>query len=88
MSEKSVKNANKGKNKKQNSNGEPIVMDFGSRKISNQNFSKMMAIPKPALSNLCQEEVEEVNVQLVQQNGERYLKLTPICSTKQTEVKK
>lgn len=68
-------------------NVEPVVTDFGTRKISNQNFSKMIAIPKMALSNLCSEEVEVVNVQLVQQDGERFLKLSPICKTKGGETK-
>jgi len=65
---------------------EPVIMDFGTRKISNQNFSKMIAIPKTALTNCSPQEVARVNVKLVQDNGEKYIKLTPICQT-QKEVK-
>lgn len=81
MSSKNNGEKNAGKNNP-NSNVEPVVTDFGMRAISTQNFSKMVALPKTALSNCCSEDADEVNVQLVQQNGERFLKLTPICSTK------
>lgn len=56
---------------------EPLVMDFGTRTISDQNFSKMVALPKTALTNCGNP--EKVNVKLVQQDGEKFLKLTPIA---------
>ena len=60
-------------------NSEPAVIDFGNRKISNQNFSKMIAIPKDALRNCGDGKAMSVNVKLVQQNGEKYIKLVPKC---------
>jgi len=68
----SVKNARN----KANSNSEPMVTDFGNRTISSQNFSKIVALPKIALTN-CGIEATSVNVKLVQDKGERYIKLTP-----------
>ena len=59
----------------------PTETDFGTRAISNQNFSKMVAIPKQALANCCQGKAERVNVKLVQNGKEKFLKLTPICSS-------
>ena len=63
----------------QSNNSEPAVIDFGSRKISNQNFSKMIAIPKDALRNCGNGKAMSVDVKLVQQNGEKYIKLVPKC---------
>ena len=71
------------KNKKLDSNS-PMVTDFGNRTISTQNFSKIVALPKTALIN-CGVKYPKVNVKLVQDNGERYIKLTPICQTKGEE---
>lgn len=65
----------------------PVVMNFGTRKISDQNFSKMIALPKTALANCSPEEIARVNVQLVQDNGEKYIKLTPVCQTEQEKEK-
>jgi hypothetical protein len=56
----------------------PMVIDFGTRTISTQNFSKIVALPKTALTN-CGKECTKVNVKLVQQDGEKFLKLTPIA---------
>ena len=64
-------------------NVEPVVTDFGTRKISNQNFSKMIAIPKDALRNCGNGKAMSVNVKLVQQNGEKFIKLIPICEAKE-----
>ncbi len=75
--------------KPKENNSEQTVIDFGTRKVSNQNFSKMIALPKTALANCgCNlDEDLKVNVQLVQNNGERFIKLTPVCNT-QTENQK
>ena len=64
-----------------NSNSESMVTDFGNRTISSQNFSKIVTLPKTALIN-CGIEATMVNVKLVQQDGEKFIKLTPICKTK------
>ena len=56
---------------------EPVVIDFGTRKISRQNFSRIVALPKMALQNRGKE-ITEVNVKLVQFKGERLIQLTPI----------
>ena len=58
-----------------------IETDFGTRAISNQNFSKIVAIPKQALANCCQGKAERVNIKLVQNEKERFLKLTPVCTS-------
>ena len=52
------------------------TIDFGSRKICNQNKSKVIAIPKLALANL-NSSSSKVKVELVQERGKRFLKLTP-----------
>ena len=65
------------------SNHESLVTDFGTRTISTQNFSRIVALPKTALIN-CGIESTKVNVKLVQQDGEKFLKLTPIAE-KETE---
>ena len=59
----------------------PMVTDFGNRTISSQNFSKIVALPKTALIN-CGIESKMVNVKLVRQDGEKFLKLTPIAEKK------
>jgi len=58
-----------------------LITDFGIRKINKQNFSKTVVLPKTALKN-CSVTAEEVNIQLVQNNKEKYLKLTPIPKRK------
>lgn len=63
-------------NNAQNGN-KPMVTDFGTRTIHNQNFSKMVALPKTALENLG-ENITEVDVSLVQENGIKYIKLVPV----------
>ena len=54
---------------------QPVITDFGNRKVSQQNFSKIVALPKTALTNCGIESL--VNVQLVQTTKERFLKLSP-----------
>ncbi len=55
---------------------EPVVTDFGIRKVSQQNFSKIVALPKIALDNCGI--TSHVNVKLVQSNGEKFLTLSPV----------
>ena len=59
-------------------NQEQNVIDFGDRAVSNQNFSKMVALPKTALKNCSTKDVNRVNIKLVQEKGEKFLKLTPV----------
>jgi len=53
-----------------------LEIDFGNRTISDQNFSRIVALPKTALMN-CGNPVK-VNVMLVQEGDTKYIKLTPI----------
>jgi len=58
------------------SNTKELITDFGERSVHDQNFSKIVALPKVALANCG--DVSRVNVKLVQENGIKYLKLTPV----------
>ena len=73
--------------KNANSNSEPIVTEYGTRKISNCNFSKLVALPKNALLNCGGEDLKQVDVKLVQDKGERYIKLTPLSEKEKGEEK-
>ena len=57
------------------SNAKSVVIDFGTRAISDQNFSRIIALPKQALANLGKG-VERVNVALVQENDAKFIRLT------------
>lgn len=57
-----------------------LITDFGERSVHEQNFSKVVALPKVALANCG--DTSHVNVKLVQENGEKYLKLTPVQKEK------
>lgn len=67
-------------NKSTNPNGNPsqMVTDFGIRAIGNLRFSKMILLPKTALYNCGIENPNKVNVQLVQNGTERYIKVVPV----------
>jgi len=54
---------------------EQIETDFGQRQVSHQNFSRIVALPKIALQNCGIK--SQVSVTLVQQNGEKFLKISP-----------
>lgn len=64
------------KNTTKNSGFQQVITDFGTRKISSQNFSKVIALPKIALDNLGTT-VTNLRVELVQKGNERFLKLSP-----------
>lgn len=68
--------------KKQSKINTPMVTDFGIRKISNQNFSKVIAIPKTALANCGSSRTSKLRVELVQEKGQRFIKLTPVTGGK------
>ena len=56
--------------------------DFGDRKVSHINQSRMIALPKMALQNACGTSDDlTMTVSLVQKGKEKFLKLTPICKT-------
>jgi hypothetical protein len=75
-----VQTHNKGRNARNQTESEiSVVTDFGSRAVCNQNYSRVVALPKQALSN-CGKDVQHVNVQLVQAGTMRYLKLTPVVA--------
>ncbi len=59
------------------------ITDFGNRQLNKQNFSRTVVLPKTALKNCgCNlDEDCEVNVSLVQNNDERFLKITPVSPT-------
>ena len=67
-----------------------VITDFGERKVNTQNFSKTVVLPKTALINCgCNlDEDLKVDVQLVQQGDEKFLKLVPVCETQAKKEKK
>ena len=69
---------------KQISDPEPTIADFGIRKISDQNFSKIIALPKTAL--LTCGNPRKVNVKLVEINGKKCIMLTPVPKTSEEEI--
>ncbi len=67
--------------KKTNNNAETIT-DFGDRQLNIQNFSRTVVLPKTALKNCgcdLNDKNIKVNVSLVQNNDERFIKVVPIC---------
>lgn len=64
---------------KRHNDAKPIVTDFGRRSVCDQNYSKVIALPKQALIN-CGMDIRKVNVELVQAGTEKYLKLTPVTA--------
>jgi len=58
-----------------------LETDFGTRKVSHVNQSRMVAIPKMALKNVCGTTDDlTVKVSIVQKGKERFLKLVPFCN--------
>ena len=55
-----------------------IKVDFGIRKLSNRPFTATVSIPKQALKNCSNSYFEKVSIELIIENGEKYLKLTPV----------
>jgi len=70
-----VKNGRKSAKKNSKVNTNAMTTDFGERKIVGQNFSKMVSLPKTALANLGR--TSTMKVELVQERGEKFLKLSP-----------
>ena len=56
----------------------PFIIDFGERTLNKMNFSKTICLPKQALKNLELDEGDSLKVELVQDEDEKFLKLTPV----------
>jgi len=56
----------------------PFIIDFGERTLNKMNFSRTICLPKQALKNLDLEEGDSLKVELIQDEDERFLKLTPV----------
>ena len=55
-----------------------FIIDFGNRILNKMNFSKTICLPKQALKNLGVIEGDSLKVELVQDEDETFLKLTPV----------
>jgi hypothetical protein len=74
-----VKSLRKSKPKEES---EIFETDFGDRKVSHINQSRMIALPKMALQNACgTTDGLTMSISLVQKGKEKFLKLVPICNT-------
>ena len=60
-------------NMKSTSTSKQTLIDFGTRKVSTQNYSHIICLPSVALKTLGNP--EELGIQLVQQEGHQYIKL-------------
>lgn len=70
--------------KTQNQKGdESMETDFGTRNLHKMRFSKAVIIPKIALTNCGHIEANMVHVRLIQEKGQRYLRLDPIYKPKE-----
>jgi len=60
------------------------IIDFGDRQLNRQNMSRTVVLPRTALENAgfdLDEEDERVNVSLVQNDDESFIKISPIIET-------
>ena len=55
-----------------------FIIDFGNRILNKMNFSKTICLPRQALKNLGVIEGDSLKVELVQDEDETFLKLTPV----------
>jgi len=62
-----------------------FIIDFGNRILNKMNFSKTICLPKQALKNLDLEEGDSLKVELVQDEDEKFLKLTPVIVVDEEE---
>lgn len=63
-------------------NGKKLVIDFGDRKLYNHQFTTVISLPRQALKNCTSSRFEKINVRLILEDGEKYLKLTPVLELK------
>ncbi len=62
-----------------------IIIDFGDRQLNRQNKSRTVVLPKTALKNAgfdLDEEDERVNISLVEHDGEKFIKISPVIEEK------
>ena len=62
-----------------------FIIDFGDRILNKMNFSKTICLPKQALKNLGVIEGDSLKVELVQDEDEKFLKLTPVIEEDEEE---
>jgi len=65
-------------------NSKEVTTDFGDRQLNRQNFSRTVVLPKTALKNCgcdLNEENVKVNITLVQNDDEKFIKISPITET-------
>ena len=62
-----------------------FIIDFGNRILNKMNFSKTICLPKQALKNLGVIEGDSLKVELVQDEDETFLKLTPVIEEDEEE---
>jgi len=62
-----------------------FIIDFGDRILNKMNFSKTICLPKQALKNLGVIEGDSLKVELVQDEDEKFLKLTPVFEEDEEE---
>ena len=62
-----------------------FIIDFGERTLNKMNFSKTICLPKQALKNLGLTDNDSLKVELVQDEDEKFLKLTPVIVTDDEE---
>lgn len=77
-------------NDKNQAQSDSLEVDFGTRKLNTQNFSKTVVLPKTALTGCgCNlDEDIKMNVKLVTKGKEKFIVLTPICGPKEMEEDK
>lgn len=80
----SSKKQNKTNSKRHTESIKPVVIRFGQRCIYKANFSRAVSLPKIALANMGID-TGLVDVQLVQENGEKYIKILPTNNTKEVK---
>ena len=66
-----------GQSTKIKGNAKPVAVSFGTRKIAKNNFSNTVTLPGTALENLGTRS-KNLKIELVQEKGERYIKLSPV----------
>ena len=62
-----------------------FIIDFGNRILNKMNFSKTICLPKQALKNLELDEGDSMKVELIQDDDEKFLKLTPVIEADDDE---
>jgi len=60
------------------SQSQKFVVDFGTRKLYDKQYSVVVTLPKQAIKNCSDGMFYKVSVQLVCEKDEKYLKLCPI----------